>query len=197
MILERWVNRQAIRMLLDWLTQRFLENGWRLKPLHELIMNSATYQQTTRREPSTQESTIDPTNRLLWRFPPKRLDAEQVRDAMLAVSGELKQRDGGPSVSGASPYRSVYVKKLRNSPDEMLNGFDAPLGFESAPDQGFDHHAGAVATADQRQMEPRSLAGVRKTAAGWERSTAGLTTSKRPIDWSLDVTPAMKKSATR
>lgn len=138
--------------LLDWLTRRFLDAGWKIKPLHALIMNSAAYRQTTRREPTaplasrdgraTPEASvfsspaeIDPTNRLLWRFPPQRLDAEQVRDAMLAVSGELKPRDGGTSVTGASPYRSVYVKKLRNRPDEMLGGFDAPLGFESAPDR--------------------------------------------------------------
>lgn len=143
--------------LLDWLTCRFLEGGWRIKPLHELIMNSATYRQTARREPSVvgriENSSIgtrgrienpshskspamtDPTNRLLWRFPPQRLDAEQVRDAMLAVSGELKQRDGGASVSGTTPYRSVYVIKKRNKPDEMLSGFDAPLGFESAPER--------------------------------------------------------------
>ena len=142
--------------LLDWLTRRFLENGWKIKPLHELIMNSAAYRQTARREPSVgrianpsartegrisdpsygkSPAMVDPTNRLLWRFPPQRLDAEQVRDAMLAVSGELKQRNGGASVSGTTPYRSVYVIKKRNKPDEMLGGFDAPLGFESAPDR--------------------------------------------------------------
>ncbi len=121
--------------LLDWLTRRFLDAGWKIKPLHELIMNSAAYRQTARREPSPTENKVDPTNRLLWRFPPQRLDAEQVRDAMLSVSGEMKPRDGGTSVSGTSPYRSIYVKKLRNRPDEMLGGFDAPLGFESAPDR--------------------------------------------------------------
>lgn len=121
--------------LLDWLTRRFLEGGWKIKPLHALIMDSAAYRQTARREPTATEDNVDPTNRLLWRFPPQRLDAEEVRDAMLAVSGELQQREGGASVSGTSPYRSIYVKKMRNRPDEMLSGFDAPLGFESAPDR--------------------------------------------------------------
>ncbi|WP_158222857.1 PSD1 and planctomycete cytochrome C domain-containing protein [Rhodopirellula sp. MGV] len=121
--------------LLDWLTVRFLEGKWRIKAVHELIMMSATYQQTSAREPSDEELKVDPSNRLLWSYPPQRLDAEQVRDAMLAVSGELKQREGGASVAGSSPYRSVFVKKLRNKPDEMLGGFDAPLGFESAPDR--------------------------------------------------------------
>ncbi|MEQ9406543.1 MAG: PSD1 and planctomycete cytochrome C domain-containing protein [Fuerstiella sp.] len=163
--------------LLDWLTRRFLNSGWKLKPLHELIMNSAAYRQTARREPTesafgtarpavphgglpeppnenaehhsvpsegrhTVESEhrnrpadIDPTNRLLWRFPPQRLDAEQLRDAMLAVSGELKHRNGGRSVNGTAPNRSVYVIRKRNGPDTMLCGFDAPLCFESAPDR--------------------------------------------------------------
>ena len=121
--------------LLDWLTQRFLDGDWKLKPLHRLIMTSAVYQQTSKREPTPVASQVDPTNRLLWRFSPQRLDAEQVRDAMLAISGELQPRDGGVAVSGSTPYRSVYVKKLRNRPDEMLCGFDAPLGFESAPNR--------------------------------------------------------------
>ncbi|MEM0968654.1 MAG: DUF1553 domain-containing protein [Verrucomicrobiota bacterium] len=118
--------------LLDWLTHRFLEGGWRWKELHRLILTSATYQQTARREPSEREHQIDPGNRLLWRFPPKRLDAEQIRDAMLAVSGELKHREGGPSVDGTSLQRSIYVKKRRNSPDPMMGGLDAPAGFASA-----------------------------------------------------------------
>ncbi len=121
--------------LLDWLTHQFLEGGWKMKPIHKLIMMSATYRQTARREPKELERNIDPNNRLLWRFHPQRLDAEQVRDAMLSVSGELQHRQGGPSVAGNSSYRSVYVKKFRNKPDEILKGFDAPLGFESSPDR--------------------------------------------------------------
>jgi hypothetical protein len=121
--------------LLDWLTSRFVESGWKLKPLHELIMNSAAYRQASRREPTELEGVKDPGNLLLWRFPSQRLDAEQVRDAMLAISGELKVREGGSSVDGKQPYRSVYVKKLRNRPDELLGGFDAPAGFDSAPDR--------------------------------------------------------------
>ena len=119
--------------LLDWLTKRFIKNGWRLKPLHKLVLTSATYRQTARKEPSGQAKLIDPSNRLLWRFPPRRLSAEQVRDAMLAVSGELRDRKGGPSESGSSTVRSIYLKKMRNSQDTVLGAFDAPAGFDSAP----------------------------------------------------------------
>jgi len=119
--------------LLDWLTGEFLESGWELKPLHRLITSSATYRQTARREPMTEESVTDPENRLLWRFSPQRLDAEQIRDAKLAISGELDREFGGPSVDGNSLRRSVYVKKRRNTHDPMIGGFDAPSGFSSAP----------------------------------------------------------------
>ena len=119
--------------LLDWLTRRFVEGGWKMKPMHRMIMTSAVYRQTARREPGERESLDDPGNRLLWRFPPRRLDAEQVRDAMLAVSGELKHRDGGPSVDGSAVNRSVFVKKKRNTPDAVIGSFDSPLGFSSAP----------------------------------------------------------------
>lgn len=121
--------------LLDWMTRQFLDGGWKIKPMHRLIMTSATYRQTARRDTTEKEMLADPTNKQLWRFPPKRLDAEQIRDAMLATSGELQQRDGGPTVDGSAPDRSVYVKKRRNTKDPMIGGFDAPLGFSSAPDR--------------------------------------------------------------
>ena len=121
--------------LLDWLTRKFLDGGWKMKPIHRLIMNSATYRQTAQREPTSVEQIADPRNRLLWRFPPHRLDAEQIRDAMLVASGELQHRDGGASVDGSAPNRSVYVKKRRNTKDPMLGSFDKPNGFSSAPNR--------------------------------------------------------------
>ena len=89
--------------LLDWLATSFVQGGWKLKDLHRTIMLSDTYGQTTRREPSEKEKVNDPENRLLWRFPPQRHSAEQIRDAMLAASGELKPKSGGSSVDGNSP----------------------------------------------------------------------------------------------
>jgi len=121
--------------LLDWLTTRFLEDDWKLKNLHRLIVTSATYRQTARREPSSDEEIADPGNRLLWRFPPQRLDGEEIRDASLAASGELTARDGGTSVEGTAPLRSVFVKKRRNTPDPMMAEFDSPSGFSSSPNR--------------------------------------------------------------
>ena len=121
--------------LLDWLATSFVQGGWKLKDLHRTIMLSDTYGQTTRREPSEKERVNDPENRLLWRFPPQRLSAEQIRDAMLSTSGELKPKSGGSSMDGNSPHRSIYVKKRRNSPDPILAAFDAPAGFASASER--------------------------------------------------------------
>ena len=121
--------------LLDWLATSFVKGDWKLKALHRRIMLSDTYGQTTRREPSEKENTIDPENRLLWRFPPQRLAAEQIRDAMLATSGELKLKSGGSSTDGNSPHRSIYLKKRRNSPGPILAAFDAPAGFSSASER--------------------------------------------------------------
>ena len=104
-----------------------------MKAMHRLIMNSATYRQTARRAAPEVAAKKDPGNALLWRYPPHHLSAEQIRDAMLSVSGQLQARTGGSSAGGKSPVRSVYVKKQRNTPDEVLGAFDAPQGFESAP----------------------------------------------------------------
>ena len=117
--------------LLDHLTRKFINGGWRLKTLHREIMLSATYRQTARREPDEKTAKIDPTNNYLWRFRPRRLDAEQVRDAMLAVSGELDLSAGGPASDSKGTRRSIYTQKRRNRPDELLTALDKPAGFAS------------------------------------------------------------------
>jgi len=119
--------------LLDWLTRRFLENDWQLKPLHRMIMLSETYQQAAVVENSEAAMTKDPQNLLLWRMNIRRLEAEQVRDAMLSVSGELKESDGGPSVAATAPQRGVYAKVYRNTRDPLFDVFDGPDGFSSTP----------------------------------------------------------------
>ncbi len=122
--------------LLDWLVKRFVANGWSLKKLHRDILLSATYRQTARRSVPEIASKIDPSNRLLWRFNPRRLDAEQVRDSMLAVSGELDLTEGGPSKdAAATTRRSIYTMKKRNSQDELLRSLDAPAGFSSTSER--------------------------------------------------------------
>ena len=68
----------------------------------------------------------DPSDRLLWRFPIRRLAAEQIRDSMLVVAGELDTKAGGPGAEQASARRSVYLKTLRNTREPLLEAFDQP-----------------------------------------------------------------------
>ncbi len=82
--------------LLDWLAAEFIASGWKWKPLHKLIMTSNTYRMSS--DWSEEAAAIDPDNRLLWRFSYRRLEAEPIRDATLAVSGQLNSEMGGPSI---------------------------------------------------------------------------------------------------
>lgn len=121
--------------LLDHLTTKFVNEGWRFKALHREIMLSATYRQTARREPDATIAKLDPANDYLWRFHPRRLDAEQVRDAMLAASDELDLKTGGPATAGSGTRRSIYTQKKRNRPDELLFALDRPAGFASVSER--------------------------------------------------------------
>ena len=125
--------------LLDWLANRFIESGWSLKALHRLILESATFRQSS--APRPRGLARDPDNRLLWRYPVHRLDAEAVRDAMLAVSGRLGSKTNGPYVptprEGSGEVivdeskpdafaRSVFLQQRRTQVLTFLGNFDAP-----------------------------------------------------------------------
>ncbi|MGE9268482.1 MAG: DUF1553 domain-containing protein, partial [Verrucomicrobiales bacterium] len=117
--------------LLDWLTAGFIENGWSIKWLHRQMVNTESYRQSSLVPTSEHAAQVDPGNKFMWRARPQRLDAEQMRDTLLMLSGELKDRGEGRSSGGSTPVRSVYLQKKRNSPDEVLSRFDAPAGFTS------------------------------------------------------------------
>lgn len=136
--------------LLDWLASRLITHQWKLKPLHRDILLSQTYRQaSTYREDG---SRIDKESRLLWRFPPRRLTAEELRDTMLSVAGKLEQRMGGPGFRlylftqnnvctylpldqhGPETYRrAVYHQNARASVVDMLTDFDLPDNAFAAP----------------------------------------------------------------
>ncbi|MBX9583271.1 MAG: PSD1 and planctomycete cytochrome C domain-containing protein [Gemmataceae bacterium] len=94
--------------LLDWLAARLIAEGWSLKKLHRLVVTSATYRQGTAFDPA--KAAVDPDNRLLWRRRPVRLEAEALRDAMLAVSGSLNPAMYGPGVKPPIPAELMVVK---------------------------------------------------------------------------------------
>ncbi len=101
--------------LLDWLTGRFIDDGWSLRSLHRRILTSATWRQTSQRTPNNQLAQYDPENRLLWRMNARRLSGEEIVDTMLLVSGELP-----------SQKRAIYKPVMRNQRDPLLMLFDFP-----------------------------------------------------------------------
>jgi hypothetical protein len=129
--------------LLDWLAVWFVENGWSLKKLHTLICTSEVYQRAT----SSSVSASDPENRLLAHFPRRRLSAEELRDAMLAVSDQLDHTSGGSLMTVLnrtyanggnapadvatqmhydSPRRSLYLPIIRTALHDFFAAFDYP-----------------------------------------------------------------------
>lgn len=117
--------------LLDFLANYLVENDWSLKSLHRLIVTSAAYRQSTSHPQFSSLTVIDPSNRYYWRADTRRLDAEQIRDSVLAVSGKLVPMAGGEGVMGDSPRRTIFTRSMRNSRDPFLDVFDLPDFFTS------------------------------------------------------------------
>ncbi|MFM7815742.1 MAG: DUF1553 domain-containing protein, partial [Verrucomicrobiota bacterium] len=136
--------------LLDWLARRFMAEGWSLKSLHRLLVNSATYRQASSLDtigpdrnrrpihPETVEADwrraegIDPGNQWCWRGRTRRLDAEQIRDALLHATGELRTHRVQGAADASQFHRSIHSKVLRNARDPLLDVFDVPQQFASA-----------------------------------------------------------------
>jgi Protein of unknown function (DUF1553)/Protein of unknown function (DUF1549)/Concanavalin A-like lectin/glucanases superfamily len=129
--------------LLDWLASKFIASGWSMKHLHKLIMLSSTYRQSSQYD--VDSAAVDADDRLLWRFPPRRLEGETIRDAMLLVSGELNWEMLGPSFRPfevqvfnshfynlndpvGAPYnrRTVYRINVNSAKDPLLESMDCP-----------------------------------------------------------------------
>jgi hypothetical protein len=137
--------------LLDWLALEFMEQGWSIKHMHRLMLLSATYQQSS--QPGNETLRKDPDNRLFSRMNRLRLEGEIIRDSLLAVSGRLNRKLGGPSVfppipaealQGAKGWtasasksdhvrRSVYIFARRNLRFPFLEAFDLPDSNLSCP----------------------------------------------------------------
>jgi mono/diheme cytochrome c family protein len=131
--------------LLDWLASELVARGWSLKSLQRQILTSATWRQSS--APRAEGLKVDASSRLLWRFPPRRLEAEAIRDSILAVSGNLDRSAGGPSFflhdvdrenvyhyhpketfTAAETRRMVYAFKVRMEQDGIFGSFDCPDG---------------------------------------------------------------------
>ncbi|MAE32443.1 MAG: hypothetical protein CMO43_12790, partial [Verrucomicrobiales bacterium] len=135
--------------LLDWLASEFVRQGWSIKKLHRLIVTSRTYMQTNR--PNAQATHIDADARLLWRYPPRRMEAEAIRDSMLFVAGKLNLKTGGRGFDffnqrgGLSDYhpketfeadgwrRMIYAHKIRMQAVDIFGAFDCPDAGQMKP----------------------------------------------------------------
>jgi len=105
--------RPSNPQLLDWLAQRFVDSGWSIKAMHRTIMLSAAYQQST--EPRAETAKADADNRLFGRMNRRRLEAEIIRDNLLAVAGRLDRDAGGPATPDFNrPRRTVYLMTVRS-----------------------------------------------------------------------------------
>jgi hypothetical protein len=150
--------------LLDWLALTLIEQGWQLKPLHRLIVLSSTYAQASQSAQAREYTQEDPECRSLWRFSRRRLSAEELRDAMLSVSGRLNDKAGGPSVmvpvdpelvdllykpsqwqvaadAAEHDRRSVYLIAKRNLRLPFVEAFDAPALLTSCGRRESSTHA--------------------------------------------------------
>jgi len=143
--------------LLDWLAHRFIDDNWSIKSMHRLMMTSAAYRQSSENA-KYQSNTTDAENKLLWRFPRRRLEAEEIRDSILYLSGRLNTERGGPSIFPPLPEdladfarygrggglmwepnekpedalrRSLYIFHRRSLPLPSMAAFDAPVFSES------------------------------------------------------------------
>ena len=130
--------------LLDWLAKEFIASGWKVKSLQRRILASATYRQSSSSRGRSEAIRADADTRLLWRFPPRRLDAETIRDSMLSISGSLDPKRGGAGVNiftrqgafdqwkplanspSGSNRRMIYLTRIRGVDDGMFKTFDFP-----------------------------------------------------------------------
>jgi hypothetical protein len=129
--------------LLDWLAADFVKTGWDLKKFHRQVMISSVYRQSSR--PDAKASAIDAGNELLSHMPVRRLEAETIRDTILAITGKLNPKQfgepvpvsvdenqqvvvgtGKASADGSEFRRSIYVQQRRSQPAYLLNVFDEP-----------------------------------------------------------------------
>lgn len=136
--------------ILNWLAAELIDNNWSIKHIHRLILTSNTWKQDSRPRPDAMRQ--DSSSRFLWRYPPHRLEAEAIRDSILATSGKLRHAGGGPGFSGFAIHyenvrhylpktkyteqdwrRMVYMTRVRKEVESVFGIFDCPDGNQVTP----------------------------------------------------------------
>ena len=153
--------------LLDWLASEFVAGGWRMKPLHRTIVMSAAYRRSSDEGPAQSKSReADPENVALWRMNTRRMEAEVVRDSLLAVAGALDASRGGPDLDPAAadtvPRRSLYFRHSKEKKVEMLDLLDRANAVECyrrsesiVPQQALAVINGGLAQTQARRVATR------------------------------------------
>jgi hypothetical protein len=150
--------------LLDWLGNQYVQNGWKMKPIHRMILLSNAYRQSSVSPIEKQAMEKDSENALLWKFSHRRLEAEEIRDSMLDIAGRLNTKAGGPSVMipidndlvkmlkrpqywvatrDKTEYdrRTIYLIYKRNLQLPFMGVFDGPDSLLSCPRREQSTHA--------------------------------------------------------
>jgi hypothetical protein len=172
--------------LLDWLAVELMDNGWRMKALHRLLVTSEAYRQSSYPgDRGDANRKIDPEDRLLWHFPARRMEAEEVRDSILFAASELDPAMGGteiPHEQGiASRRRSLYFAHHGESRMEFLELFDAANACEAyrrttsvLPQQALALSNSELALRESRLLARKLWRAVESETAGADRETAFL-----------------------
>ena len=166
--------------LLDWLSVEFRDSGFRLKALHRKIVLSATYRQSSRRRAAA--FATDASNRWLWRYSPRRVEAEVLRDSILSVAGVLDRRAGGPGFKdftvkeeGTAFYfpidredasfnrRTVYRFNPRGERSAVLDTFDCPDPAAAAPARSVTTTPAASPQLDEQPVRASHGRSLRQT----------------------------------
>ena len=159
--------------LLDWLAAEFMERDWSMKEMHRLIVTSRTYRLAATTDVDNAKS--DPDNRLLWRWPSRRMEGEIVRDNLLHVAGTVDRSFGGPDIDNkkaqSSKRRSVYLRHAHEKLVEFVQIFDGPKVSECylREESVQPHQALALAnsplTFDQSKVLSADISAVAKEDA--------------------------------
>ena len=177
--------------LLEWLAGRLVHEGWSLKKLHRLIVTSATYRQAGLVTAANRNA--DPDNLLLWQRRPVRLEAEAIRDSLLAVSGKLQTTMHGPSVGdGNQPRRSIYLRVKRSAPIPFMRLFDQPEPLQPIGARG-------VATVPTQSLTMMNSPFVRSAAEGLAaraQKAAGTGTAAHLLDAATTIALGRPATAT-
>ena len=158
--------------LLDWLAVELMESGWSMKHVHRLIVSSSTYRMSSHTSPGLSRqppdgatpANIDPNNRYLWRMNSRRMEAEVVRDSILAVSSSLDWSQGGPDIpenQGESVFRrSMYFRLTPDSKMKFLELFDVadPNSCYRRIESVVPQQALAISNSRLAQTQSRRLA---------------------------------------